>query len=160
MPPENGEALKWSQAKQRLDLKGNKLDLFVRRLQEYRVDTNYQSNLLLAFLPSIVEDQEFEQAANAGSDGLDAEYRSADGGALLCSWVRNIYICHQLYEKAMPVIREPGAKPGAPDRILVEDAEKAEAFAAGYAAVSKAQGSPPPPPLGRRRVVVGDQVAH
>ena len=63
-------------------------------LVTYRAYTNYQSNLLLAFLPSIVEDQEFEQAANAGSDGLDAEYRSADGGALLCSWVRNICICH------------------------------------------------------------------
>ena len=101
----NGEALKWSQAKQRVDLKGNKLNLFVRRLQEYRVDENDRSNQLLAFLPPIVEDPEFEQAAIAGSDGIDAEYRSANAGALLCSWVRNIYVCHQLYEKAKPVIR-------------------------------------------------------
>eukprot|EP00662_Eupelagonemidae_sp_cell21_P020994 gene20994-10246_t len=44
--------------------------------------------------------------------------------------------------RTMPVIREPGSKPGEPDRMLTDDASKAAAFAAGYAEVSRKQ-----PPL-------------
>eukprot|EP00662_Eupelagonemidae_sp_cell21_P020406 gene20406-36800_t len=40
--------------------------------------------------------------------------------------------------RAMPVIREPGEKAGAPEKVLTDDAAKAEAFAAGVGSESSA----------------------
>eukprot|EP00664_Eupelagonemidae_sp_cell27_P003797 gene3797-5892_t len=47
--------------------------------------------------------------------------------------------------RTMPVLREPGRRPGEPERVLTSDAEKAEAFARGYADASRGAAAAAPP---------------